>query len=39
MWSLVFACSGDAAPPAVTTERSAALVYTANMDGEIEPCG
>jgi hypothetical protein len=33
----LLACRPDAAAPA--SERTATLVYTNNVDGEIEPCG
>jgi hypothetical protein len=35
--SFLLACSGGAAPEALA--GSVTLVYSGNVDGEIEPCG
>ena len=40
--ALLFACSGGPADPAHVEEkgaRAATLLYSGNVDGDIEPCG
>lgn len=37
-WLAMLACS-DGEPTVADNEQSFALIYTANVHGEIEPCG
>lgn len=32
-------CTGERAPPTAAGDRNLTVVYTNNLDGEIEPCG
>ncbi len=37
--TLLVACSSPPPPPPPSAQRPVALVYSHDLDGEIEPCG